>query len=323
MTSANMAPLLSVRDLRTAYRLQGAPRRTLEAVRGVSFDIPEGGIVGLVGESGSGKTSLAHALLGLQRQCSGQVLLDGKDLLRMKASGLRAARRDIQAIFQDPLASLSPRRNILQSLLEPLDHFGIGPRKQRPDLARKALEAVELDPDLASRYPHEISGGQRQRAALARAVVTKPRLIIADEPVSSLDIPMQARMIGLFSRLREQTGIAFLFISHDLSVVRKLADSVVVMYLGRILESGPARQVLGRPAHPYTRSLLNAIPSVDPEHAAPQILAGEAPSPLTPPPGCVFHTRCEEALSDCRLEEPGARSAGASEHCVKCHLWNP
>lgn len=322
MTSANITPLLSVRGLRTAYRLQGAPRQTLEAVRGVSFDIPAGGIVGLVGESGSGKTSLAHALLGLQRQCSGQVLLDGKDLLRMKASGLRAARRDIQAIFQDPLASLSPRRNILQSLLEPLDHFGIGPREQRPELARAALETVELDPDLASRYPHEISGGQRQRAALARAMVTQPRLIVADEPVSSLDIPMQARMIRLFRQLRDRTGVAFLFISHDLSVVRKLADSVAVMYLGHILECGPARQVFEQPAHPYTRSLLNAVPSVVPGHAPPEILAGEAPSPLTPPPGCVFHTRCREALPDCRLTEPEEKAAGAPNHHVRCHLWN-
>ena len=323
MKSAHTAPLLSLRSLHTSYRLPGAPRRTLEAVRGVSFDIHEGEITGLVGESGSGKTSLAHTLLGLQRQCTGQVLFDGKDLLRMKAAGLRAVRRDIQAVFQDPLASLSPRRSILQSLLEPLDHFAIGPREQRPKRAREALEAVELDPSLASRYPHEISGGQRQRVALARAMVTKPRLIIADEPVSSLDIPMQARMIGLIRQLRDRTGVAFLFISHDLSVVRKLADSVAVMYLGHIVESGPVRLVLGRPAHPYSQSLLNAVPSADPDHARPETLEGEAPSPLTPPPGCVFHTRCKQALADCHVKEPRMQEAGAPEHCVRCHLWNP
>ena len=323
MTCAGDTALLSVRDLRTSYRLQGAPRRTLEAVHGASFDIHAGGIVGLVGESGSGKTSLAHALLGLQRQCSGQALFDGEDLLRMKASSLRAVRRDVQAIFQDPLASLSPRRSILQSLLEPLDHFRIGPCEQRPNRAREALEAVELDPNLATRYPHEISGGQRQRVALARAMVTKPRLIIADEPVSSLDIPMQARMIGLFRRLRDRTGVAILFISHDLSVVRRLADSVLVMYLGHILETGPARQVFEQPAHPYTQSLLKAVPAADPAHASPEILAGETPSPLTPPPGCVFHTRCKEALPDCRRIEPAIQEAGAPEHCTSCHLWNP
>ena len=207
--------------------------------------------------------------------------------------------------------------------MEPLDHFRIGPRRQRPDRAREALEAVELDPDLVQRYPHEISGGQRQRVALARAMVTKPRLIIADEPVSSLDIPMQARMIGLFRQLRDRTGVAILFISHDLSVVRKLADAVTVMYLGHILESGPARQVLGRPAHPYTRSLLNAVPWADPEHAPPEILGGETPSPLTPPPGCVFHTRCKESLPDCRRVEPAAQETGTPEHFARCHLWNP
>lgn len=323
MTFAGHVPLLSVRNLSASYRLPGRPSRILQAVHNASFDIHEGGIVGLVGESGSGKTSLAHALLGLQRRCSGQVLFDGRDLLRMNPSDLRAARRDIQAVFQDPLASLSPRRNVLQSLLEPLDHFAIGSRKQRPDLAREALRMVELDPDLANRYPHEISGGQRQRVALARAMVIKPRLIIADEPVSSLDIPMQARMIRLFRQLRDRTGVAFLFISHDLSVVRKLVDSVVVMYLSRVLETGPARQVLERPAHPYTRSLLNAVPSVDPAHEPPQCLDGEAPSPLTPPPGCVFHTRCKEALPDCRVDEPDVQKAGTPEHCVRCHLWNP
>ena len=323
MTSTVNPLLLSVRDLHTTYRLQGTPRKTLVAVRGASVDICEGEIVGLVGESGSGKTSLAHALLGLQHQCSGQVLFDGNDLLQMPPRSSRAIRRDIQAVFQDPLASLSPRRSILQSLLEPLDHFEIGPREQRDQRAREALEAVELDPVLAARYPHEISGGQRQRVALARAMVTKPRLIIADEPVSSLDVPMQARMIGLFRQVRDRTGVAILFISHDLSVVRKLADSVAVMYLGQILESGPARQVLEQPAHPYTKSLLNAVPSVDPEHAPPEILPGETPSPLTPPPGCVFHTRCKEALPDCRRVEPVVRETGAPEHCARCHLWNP
>lgn len=322
MNPAGVTPLLSVRGLCTSYRLQGESHKTLQAVHHASFDIPAGSIVGLVGESGSGKTSLAHALLGLQHRCSGQVLFDGQDLLQLDTSGLQAVRRHIQAVFQDPLASLSPRRSILQSLLEPLNHFSIGRPEQRQAMAREALEAVELDPDLAPRYPHEISGGQRQRVALARAMVTKPRLIIADEPLSSLDIPMQARMIDLFRRLRERTGVAFLFISHDLSVVRKLADAVAVMYLGRILESGPARQVLAQPAHPYTRSLLNAVPSIDPGHARPETLAGEAPSPLTPPPGCVFHTRCKEAQPNCRSNDPEVQAAGAPEHHVRCHLWN-
>jgi oligopeptide/dipeptide ABC transporter ATP-binding protein len=318
--------LLSVRDLVVHYQAGAQSRTPLTAVRGVSLDITPAGIYGLVGESGSGKSSLAHAILQLVPPAGGQVLFNGQNLVAMKKSELDAARRNIQVVFQDSLASLSPRRSIRQTLVEPLDHFRIGAPAGREGEAAAALETVGLDPVFMDRYPQELSGGQRQRVALARALVTKPELIIADEPVSSLDVSVQARIIKLILELREKLGIAFLFVSHDLAVIRQLADTVGVMYLGKIVEYATAEQLFVRPAHPYTQSLLDAVPVADPAHPAPLVLAGEPPSPLTPPAGCVFHRRCPDSIAPCSSIEPGETSiygqdSKTTDHRVRCHLW--
>jgi oligopeptide/dipeptide ABC transporter ATP-binding protein len=316
--------LLSVRGLNVRYRLEGPGKRRLHAVRDVDLDIRPGEIFALVGESGSGKSSLANAVLQLVPTASGALKFDGTDL----AGGSRDRRRpgaDIQAVFQDPLASLSPRRTVFQSVREPLDQLRIGAASERADHVYRALQEVGLDPALAGRYPHELSGGERQRVALARAIAPRPRLIVADEPVSSLDLSVQVRMVRLIRELRDRLGIAFLFISHDLSVVRRIADRVAVMYLGRIVESGPAAALFDRPAHPYTRALLEAVPVPDPDHLPPRVPPGDPPSPLTPPTGCVFHTRCTEALPLCAEQPPveqeiEERNPDWAGHRASCHL---
>lgn len=317
-------PLLQIEDLCVNYAVRSG---SLKAVQHASFELSAAGIVALVGESGSGKTTLAQAILRLQPAVSGQVRLRGEDLLSMHGQRLRQARKDIQAVFQDPFASLSPRRTVQQTLTEPLLHFRVAARRQCAEMASQALQAVGMDDAYLQRFPHELSGGQRQRVALARALVTEPALIIADEPLSALDVPVQARIIELIRELREQRHIAFLLVSHDLSVVRRLADDVAVMYLGRIVEYGPAERVLSQPAHPYTRALLQAVPVADPARPPPRALEGEPPSPLTPPTGCVFHKRCSEAVARCRQQDPPERLISGSQsrpskHRVRCHLWD-
>lgn len=314
--------LLSVRHLVVDYPAAGSRRHTVTAVRDVSLEIGPGRILALVGESGSGKTSLARAVLRLLPVASGQLLFKGQDLAALEGAPLRQARRSIQAVFQDPLASLSPRRSVLQALLEPLDHFRIGARSERRARAAAALETVGLEVALLRRHPHELSGGQRQRVALARALVTEPELIVADEPVSSLDVSVRARIIELIEDLRERLGLAFLFVSHDLSVVRRLADDVAVMNLGTLVEAGPAAALLARPAHPYTRSLLASVPVPDPGHPPPAMLTGEAPPALTLPGGCVFHMRCPDRIEKCMTDVPTETRVSPSgpDHRVRCHL---
>ena len=320
-------PLLSVRNLVVQYRATGEHKKFLTAVNDISFDIHAGSTFGLVGESGSGKSSIAHAIVQLVQPTAGEVLFHDENLADMKAFGMREAQKNIQLVFQDPQASLSPRRSVLQTLLEPLDHFAIDAAGQRRARACNALETVGLDPDLILRFPHELSGGQRQRVALARALVTEPELIIADEAVSSLDVSVQARIIELILDLQNRLGIAFLFISHDLAVIQQLADTVGVMYLGKMVETATANSLFRQAAHPYTRSLLEAVPVPDPAHSKPVVLEGELPSALTPPAGCVFHTRCPQAMEQCRTVEPADRQFNESvekgaNHTVRCHLWN-
>jgi len=325
--TASIPPLLSIRDLLVHYPATASGKRKLAVVNDVSFDIQAGSIFGLVGESGSGKTSLAHAIAQLVRPAAGEILFHGENLVTMKDKEERNARKNIQLIFQDPLVSLSPRRSILQSLLEPLNHFRIGDSGQRRSRAMNALATVGLNQDIQHRYPHELSGGQRQRAALARALIAEPELIIADEAVSSLDVSVQARILELILDLREKTGAAFLFISHDLAVIQQLADVVAVMYLGKMLEIAPAGTIFREAAHPYTRALLDAVPAPDPGQDRPLVLSGEPPSPLTPPSGCVFHTRCPAVMRQCEQKPPAERQIKGPEnshssHLIRCHLWN-
>ncbi len=320
------SPLLSVRDLVVKYRAGNERGDFLTAVNGVSFDIHAGSIFGLVGESGSGKTSLAHSIMQLLPPAAGEILFHGEDLAHMDEASRQNTRRNIQLVFQDPLASLSPRRSILQSLIEPLDHFRIDAAEQRHARVCRVLETVGLEPDMLQRYPHELSGGQRQRVALARALVTEPELIIADEAVSSLDVSVQARIIELVLELRQHLGIAFLFIAHDLAVIQQLADRVGVMYLGKMIETAPVDRLFHQAAHPYTRALLEAVPVPDPAHAKPVVLQGEPPSALTPPSGCAFHTRCPRAVEQCRVLEPPEEQINETgekrtTHNVSCHLW--
>ena len=320
-------PLMALRNHRVSYpvRFQGR-RRRLVAVRDASLDIRRGEILGLVGESGCGKSSLAQSLVGLKPAEAGEFQFDGA---RVRRGDWARIRRRVQLVFQDPRASLSPRRTVGQSLYEPLDHFGLGTEADRPGRIAQALQRVGLDSTFASRFPGELSGGQRQRVALARALIAEPDLVVADEPLSSLDVTVQARIIRLLKALRQEMGFALLLVSHDLAVIRQLADRVAVMYLGRIVEYGPSGLIFANPAHPYTRALLRAAVLATRHdqaiHRDRQAPVAEAPSPLTPPPGCVFHTRCPEAMSRClRIDPPEVgvdHGKGTTvEHRVRCLL---
>ncbi|MFV0334695.1 MAG: ABC transporter ATP-binding protein [Tropicimonas sp.] len=310
-------PLLQVRNLTKTFFLPGGE---VQAVSDVSFDIPRGSITGLVGESGSGKTTLGRALLRLIEPTSGQTIFDGQELNALDERGLRAARRRMQIIFQDPVSSLNPRLRVGDIIAEGLRAHGIGTRASRRDTVAGLLEEVGLDAGLMSRFPHEFSGGQRQRIGIARALALEPEFIVADESVSALDVSIPAQVLNLLLELRERRNLTMLFIAHDLSVVEYLCDQIAVMYLGRIVEIGPSRPLYERPAHPYTQALLSAIPLPDPTlERRRTILAGDIPSPLNPPSGCVFRTRCPEAAGICgeRRPEPVAIGPAHQSYCWK------
>jgi oligopeptide transport system ATP-binding protein len=317
--------LLEVRELSVHFPVRrGVMRRArkwVRAVDAVSFDVAPGETVGLVGESGCGKTTLGRAVIRLVPPTSGRIVFDGTDITNMSGTALRRRRREFQMIFQDPYGSLSPRQTVEEIVGEPLDIHGLArTRAARRERITSLLQAVGMDSSMAKRYPHEFSGGQRQRIGIARALAVEPRLIVCDEPVSALDLSVQAQVVNLLQDLQEQRGIACLFIAHDLAVVEHVSRRVLVMYLGRIVESGDARKICHAPRHPYTQALISAVPRMDSASRRERIiLGGDIPSPIDPPSGCPFHPRCPIAVEQCRREVPQLRQV-AEGHRVACHM---
>ncbi len=314
--------LLRVSGLQTWYPIkQGLMRHTtgwIQAATDVCFEIAPGETLALVGESGCGKSTVGRSILRLESPQKGEVLFEGRDLLSLDSTELRAARQRIQIIFQDPNASLDPRMRIRDQIAEGMQSFGIGENESdRTDRVASLLERVQLDATSMDRYPHEFSGGQRQRICIARALAVEPRLIICDESVSALDVSIQAQILNLLRELQDELGLSYLFITHDLSVVKYLAQQVAVMYLGKLVEQGATTRIFDSPEHPYTRALLAAIPSIDPARRGdvPPVL-GDVPSPSDPPPGCHFHTRCPVVMDRCRSDSPPlVPISGGSSRC--------
>jgi oligopeptide transport system ATP-binding protein len=321
------AVLVQINNLKKHFPImRGVLRRqvgAVQAVDGVSFDIYKGETLGLVGESGCGKSTTGRTILQLLEPTSGNVHYEGKDLTELNKSQLRKSRREMQMIFQDPYASLNPRMSVGSIIGEPLQIHNIGDAKARKERIKELMALVGLNPFFINRYPHEFSGGQRQRIGIARALATNPSFIVADEPISALDVSIQAQVVNLMDDLKEELGLTYLFIAHDLSMVRYISDRVAVMYLGRIVELSDRDSVFIRPLHPYTQALLSAIPIPDPEKEEKRqrlILEGDVPSPANPPTGCRFHPRCRYATEICSKEDPEFRDLGNGvQHMVACH----
>ncbi|MBS0125987.1 ABC transporter ATP-binding protein [Thetidibacter halocola] len=302
-----------------AQRLVGTPRSVVRAVNDVSLTVAKGEVLGLIGESGCGKSTLGRAILRLHEPTSGRVTFDGTDVTALAAPDLKAMRRRMQIIFQDPYASLNPRRTVAEIVGLPLALHGIASGEEARAITARVLERVGLRASQLDRYPHQFSGGQRQRIGIARALVSNPDFIVCDEPVSALDVSIQAQIIALLLELKREFGLTYLFISHDISVIGYLADRVAVMYLGEIVETGPVAEVLDNPRHPYTQSLLSAVPEVGPRRDKARVrLQGDLPSPLKPPKGCKFHTRCPLAIPACAERPPESRGVGPG-HVAACH----
>ena len=316
MSGMEPKPVLDVRGVHKRFRGSAGD---VVALEDVSLQIPAGGILGVVGESGSGKTTLARCVVGLERPGAGTVTIGGHDVHRLRAAQRSALYKEVQMVFQDPLAALDPRRTVGEALREPLDWHRAGSPSERTQAVAAALERVDLSPDLEGRLPHELSGGQRQRVCLARALVLKPRLVVLDEPVTALDVSVQARILSLVERVRAEDGVAFLLISHDLAVVQQVADSVAVLHRGRLVEQAPADVLFRQPLHPYTEALLAAVPAPDPARRA-------TPPPVAAPPGgrqgCLFRARCPHAMPRCESERPAdtQQPIAGGIHRVQCHL---
>jgi oligopeptide transport system ATP-binding protein len=318
--------LLDVKDLKMHFPVTAGfliQRKVADnkAVDGVTFDIKRGETLGLVGESGCGKSTTGRAILQLYKPTSGQVIFNGHDLTTQHGKELRANRRKMQMVFQDPYASLNPRMSVRDIISEPLVIHSLGNSAERRERVTELMRVVGLNPYYASRYPHEFSGGQRQRIGIARSLAVSPDFIVCDEPVSALDVSIQAQVINLLEELQEQFGLTYLFIAHDLAVVRHISDRVGVMYLGKLMELAGRNEIYENPLHPYTKALLSAVPIPDPVLERKReriILTGDVPSPLRPPRGCVFHTRCPIAIDECRTEIPEWREVQPG-HWVACH----
>lgn len=319
-------PILQVRDVTKHFPIKrGAIRREVGRVRavdGVSFDLRRGETLGVVGESGCGKSTLARLVLRLEEATSGQVLFEGEDIYAMSRRRLRELRREIQIVMQDPYTSLNPRMTVGDIVGEPFAiHPEAAPRGSARRRVQELLDLVGLDPEHLNRYPHQFSGGQRQRIGIARGLALRPKVVVCDEPVSALDVSVQAQVVNLLARLQRELGLSYLFIAHDLSVVRHISDRVAVMYLGRIIELGDQTEIYGEPAHPYTQALLSAVPVPDPSKRGVtqrMVLEGDVPSPANPPSGCHFRTRCWKARERCALEVPALEIRSAA-HPDACH----
>lgn len=318
-------PLLKVRGLKKYFPIKagiiGRHVGDVKAVDDVSFEILEGETLGIVGESGCGKSTTGRSLMRLIEPTAGEIYFEGKNVSAMSKEELRKIRRDIQMVFQDPYASLNPRHNVQKILEEPLKVHGIGNEKERKEKVAKLLEIVGLSSYHASRYPHQFSGGQRQRIGIARALMTNPKLIIADEPVSALDVSIQAQVLNLMKDLQEELKLTYIFIAHDLGVVRHISDRVGVMYLGKMIEISESEALYENPLHPYTQALLAAVPVPDPDFIREtQLLTGDIPSPANPPSGCAFHTRCPLKMAHCDQSVPPLIEVEPG-HSVACHLY--
>ena len=319
------SPLLSVTDLKMHFPVRGGVfkknKGTIYAVDGISFTVKEGETLGIVGESGCGKTTAGRTILRLYPPTSGSVAFEGQDLALLPPKSLRETRRRMQMIFQDPFESLDARQTVYEILEEPFLIHGIGSLNDRRERIDALLDTVGLQQSSGSLFPHEFSGGQRQRIGIARAIALNPRLIVCDEPVSALDVSIQSQILNLLIKLQQERGLSYLFISHNLAVVRYMAESVMVMYLGKIVEHAPSELIYQNPLHPYTQALISAIPVPDPAHKRTRaLLSGDLPSPQNPPSGCRFHTRCPLALAQCRTEEPPLQfHKGDQKRRVACH----
>ena len=322
-----MSQILKVNDLKTHYKISKGfsfkDKGAIKAVDGVSFYVNEGETFGLVGESGCGKTTLGKTILGLVPTTSGNVEFMGKNITNIEPDEMRAVRRNLQVIFQDPYGCLNPRKTVEKIIGEPLVVHKIGTKAERAERVRELMKVVGLSPTHIYRFPHEFSGGQRQRIGIARALALNPRMIICDEPVSALDVSVQAQIINLLIKLQQDRGLTYLFIAHDLGVVKHISDKVAVMYLGKIVELTKSEELYSSPLHPYTKALLSAIPIPDPDiekSREKQILEGDVPSPINPPAGCRFKDRCKFVISRCLEECPQLKDVG-SGHMVACHLY--
>lgn len=324
MTEKSKTPLLEVKDLKKWFPAKKSPfsreKVFIKAVDGVSFTLNEGETLGVVGESGCGKSTMGRSVLRLLEPTGGQVIFNGVDYTALKDKELRDSRKELQIIFQDPYASLDPRMTIGDIIAEPLDIQLKLPAKERMQRVLETMERAGLNTRFVNRYPHEFSGGQRQRIGIARAIVLNPKIMVCDEPVSALDVSIQAQVINLLMDLQKEMGMAYIFISHDLSVIKHISDRVAVMYLGHLVEIADKKDIYAHPMHPYTVALLFAIPVPDRKHKKEKIvLEGDLPSPANPPSGCVFHTRCYKAQDICKTEVPELKDCG-NGHCCACHF---
>ena len=309
--------ILEVKHLKKYFN---TPKGTLHAVDDVSFTLERGKTLGIVGESGCGKSTTGRAILRLIEPTAGEVIFNGEDITKKNKEQMRLLRREMQLIFQDPYASLNPRMTVLELIMAPLEAFGIGTMEERVQRVKEIMELVGMPENMMNRYPHEFSGGQRQRIVIARALVLNPEFVVCDEPVSALDVSVRAQVLNLIQELKKKKHLTYMFISHDLSVVKYISDRIAVMYLGRIVEIAEKNELYNNPQHPYTKALLSAIPIPDVDNKMKrEILTGDVPSPLNPPSGCYFHTRCKYATERCKTECPALHDVG-NGHMVACHL---